>query len=38
MPYLCWIYNDDIQQGFTGVNNCAIDMLNNLPTDKHEIL
>ena len=38
MPYLCWIYNDDIQQEFTGVNNCAIDMLNALPTDKGEIL
>ena len=36
-PYLCWIYNDEIQQEFVGIDNCAIDMLNNLPTDKHEI-
>ena len=27
-PYLCWIYNDEIQQEFVGVDNCAIDMLN----------
>ena len=38
MPYLCWIYNDDIQQEFTGINKCAVDMLNTLPTDKKEIL
>ena len=38
MPYLCWIYNDDIQQEFTGINTCAVDMLNALPTDKGEIL
>ena len=38
MPYLCWIYNEEIQQEFTGINTCAIDMLNALPTDKHEIL
>ena len=38
MPYLCWIYNDDIQQGFIGINTCAVDMLNALPTDKGEIL
>ena len=37
-PYLCWIYNDEIQKEFVGVDNCAIDMLNNLPTDKHGIL
>ena len=38
MPYLCWIYNDDIQQEFIGINTCAVDMLNALPTDKKEIL
>ena len=38
MPYLCWIYNDDIQQEFIGINSCAIDMLNALPVDKTEIL
>ena len=38
MPYLCWIYNDDIQQEFIGSNSCAVDMLNALPTDKKEIL
>ena len=37
-PYLCWIYNDDIQQEFIGINICAVDMLNGLPTDKKEIL
>ena len=37
-PHLCWIYNDEIQQEFVGIDNCAIDMLNNLPTDKHEII
>ena len=38
MPYLCWIYNDDIQQEFIGINNCAIGMLSALPTDKDDIL
>ena len=38
MPYLCWIYNDDIQQEFIGINTCAADMLNALPIDKKEIL
>ena len=38
VPHLCWIYNDDIQQEFIGINTCAVDMLNALPTDKKEIL
>ena len=38
MPYLCWVYNDDIQQECVGINTCAVDMLNALPTDKNEIL
>ena len=38
MPYLCWVYNDDIQQGFIGINTCAVDMFNDLPTGKKEIL
>ena len=38
MPYLCWICNDDIQQGFVGINTCAIDMLDALPTGKNTIL
>ena len=38
MPYLCWIYNVDIQQGFIGINTCAADMLNALPFGKGEIL
>ena len=38
MPYLCWIYNDDLQQECIGVENCVIDMLNALPTDKNDIL
>ena len=38
MPYLCWIYNDDIQQEFIGINTCAVDMLNAIPTGKGEIL
>ena len=38
MPYLCWIYNDDIQQEFKGIKTCAVDMLNALPTGKKEIL
>ena len=37
MPYLCWTYNDDIQQELIGINTCAVDMLNALPTDKGEI-
>ena len=37
-PCLCWIYNDEIQQEFAGIDNCATDMLNNLPTDKHKII
>ena len=37
MPYLYWIYNDDIQQECIGINTCAVDMLNALPTDGHEI-
>ena len=36
MPYLCWIYNDDIQQECIGINTCAVDMLNDLPTGKGE--
>ena len=32
--YLCWLYNDEIQQGCIGINTCAIDMLNALPIDK----
>ena len=38
MPYLCWLYNDEIHQECIGINTCAIDMLNALPTDKHDIL
>ena len=38
MPHLCWIYNGDTQQEFTGINTCAVDMLNALPTDKGGIL
>ena len=38
MPYLCWLYNDEIQQECVGINTCAIDMLNALPTDSNEIL
>ena len=38
MPYLCWIYNDGIQQEFTGINKCAVDMLNALPHGKGDIL
>ena len=38
MPYLCWIYNDGIQQEFIGINTCAVDMLNALPYDKGDIL
>ena len=38
MPYLCWIYTDDIQQGFIGIDTCAVDMLNALPHDNGDIL
>ena len=38
MPYLCWMYNDDIQQECIGVENCATDRLNALPTGKNEML
>ena len=38
MPYLCWFHNEGIQQEFEGINTCAVDMLNALPTDKTEIL
>ena len=37
MTYLCWVYSDDIQQEFTGINLCVIDMLTALSTDKYEI-
>ena len=37
-PYLSWIYSGCIQQEFPGINHCVIDMLNNLPTDKHKSL
>ena len=32
VPYVCWLYNDDIQQECIGINTCAVDMLNALPT------
>ena len=38
MPYLCWIYNDDTQREFTGINKCAVGMLNALPHGKGDIL
>ena len=38
MPYLCWIYNDDIQHEFTCINKCAVDMSNALPHGKGDIL
>lgn len=38
MPHLCWIYNDDIQHEFIGINTYAIGMLSNLTTGKHDIL
>ena len=38
MPYLCWVYNDDIQQELIGVNNCAVGMLNGLPTSENDII
>ena len=34
MPYLRWVYNDGIHQEFIGINTCAVDMLNALPTEK----
>ena len=36
MPYLCWTYNDELQQECVGINTCAVDVLNALPTDKHD--
>ena len=38
MPYLYWLYSDEIQQECIGVNTCAIDMLNSLPTGGNQIL
>ena len=38
MPYLCWVYNDDIQQECIGINTCAVDVLNALPHDKGDSL
>ena len=38
MPYLFWIYNGDTQHECIGINTCAVDMLNALPTDRKEIL
>ena len=38
MPYLCWFYNDNMQQEFIGIDTCAVDMLNALPRDKGDIL
>ena len=38
IPYLCWIYSYGVQQEFIGINTCAVDMLNALPTGKKEIL
>ena len=32
------MYNGETQQECIGINTCAIDMLNNLPTDKHDSL
>ena len=34
VPYLCWLYNDDIQQECIGINASVFDMLDALPTDK----
>eukprot|EP00972_Heterocapsa_arctica_P013762 2030028-Heterocapsa_arctica.AAC.1 len=34
IPDLCWIYNNDLQQEFIGIDDCARNMLNALPTDK----
>lgn len=36
-PYLCWMYNGDIQQGCVGIGTCATYMLNALPIGKNEI-
>ena len=36
-PYLCWAYSNDIRHDCIGINTCAQDMLNALPTDKKEI-
>ena len=38
MPYLCWIYSDDLQHECVGINACAADMVNALPTGKNEVL
>ena len=38
MPYLCWVYNDDIQQECVGIDICAVGMLNALPIGKREVL
>ena len=35
MPYLCWVYNDDIQQECVGITTCAVDLVNALPTGKN---
>ena len=37
LPYLCWAYNGDKQQEFTGIDKRAVDMLNALPHGKGEI-
>ena len=34
MPYLCWVYSDDIQHECIGIHTCVVDVLNALPTDK----
>ena len=34
-PYLCWIYNNNIQQERIGINTCAQDMFNAFPRDKN---
>ena len=36
MPYLCWIYNDDLQQECVGITSCAVDTLNALSIDNNE--
>ena len=36
--YLCWTYKNDIQQECIGVDNCATDVLDYLPTDKQQVL
>ena len=39
MPYLCWIYNDDLQQECVGIHTCDVDVLNVLPaTQKNDLL